>query len=154
MGLRPKRIDDSRAIVEVAKSLPEWFNREGIAQITAEVPQQVGAVVEVEGTVVAFVTWKTLDLDGAGEIAWIGVHPAHHRRGFGNRLLSAAEEGLRASGVSEVFVETLGEGVEYEPYDRTRAFYRSAGFRDFKTETTDNPGMPESLTLRKQLPPA
>lgn len=52
-----------------------------------------------------------------------------------------------------MLVETLGESVDYEPYDRTRAFYRAAGFRDFKSVMTDNPGMPESLTLKKRLSP-
>ncbi len=151
--LRSMRAEDVRSVVEVAASLPEWFNSDGIAQISDQVPTQSGAVVEVDGTVVGFVTWKTLDDEGAGEIAWIGVHPRHHRRGFGRRLLSAAEEDLGASGVREVFVVTLGEGVVYEPYERTRAFYRSAGFVDFTTEVTDNPGMPEALTLRKPLPP-
>ena len=85
--------------------------------------------------------------------SWIAVSADHHRRGIGARLLEFAEDDLSRSGVSEVQVETLGESVDYEPYERTRAFYRSAGFRDFKSVMTDNPGMPESLTLRKRLSP-
>ena len=55
--------------------------------------------------------------------------------------------------MTTVEVETLGESVDYEPYERTRAFYRAIGFRDFKRVMTDNPGMPESLTLQKRLSP-
>ena len=62
-----------------------------------------------------------------------------------------AEDRLRDQGAAEVFVDTLGDSVEYEPYERTRTFYRAMGFADFKRVMTDNPGMPESLTLRKSL---
>ena len=44
-----------------------------------------------------------------------------------------------------------GESVDYEPYDRTRSFYRSVGFSDLKSVMLDNPGMPEMLTLAKVL---
>jgi ribosomal protein S18 acetylase RimI-like enzyme len=144
--------DDFAAVFAVARALPEWFNDDGIAQITEDVHDQKGAVAELGGDVVGFVTWCTHD-DGVGEIAWIAVSADHHRRGIGGRLLELAEDDLRNSGVAEVVVETLGDSVDYEPYERTRAFYRAAGFRDFKRVMTDNPGMPESLTLQKPLSP-
>ena len=150
--LRPMTSDDFPAVFALARALPEWFNDDGIAQITEEVPHQKGAVAVVGGDVVGFITWCTDDA-GVGEIAWIAVSANHHRRGIGGRLLRFAEDDLRDSGVAEVLVETLGDSVDYEPYERTRAFYRAAGFRDFKRVMTDNPGMPESLTLQKPLPP-
>lgn len=90
---------------------------------------------------------------GVGEISWIAVSADHHLQGIGSRLLAFAEDCLRASGVTDVQVETLGDSVVYEPYERTRAFYRAAGFQDFKRVMTDNPGMAESLTLQKSLSP-
>ncbi len=69
------------------------------------------------------------------------------------RLLEFAEDHLRDAGVTQVRVETLGDSVEYEPYEWTRAFYRAMGFSEFKRVMTDNPGMPESLTLRKTILP-
>lgn len=50
-----------------------------------------------------------------------------------------------------MFVVTLGESVDYEPYERTRRFYRSAGFEDSDRVVTNNPGMPGELTLRKRI---
>ncbi len=76
-----------------------------------------------------------------------------HRCGIGARLLAYAENRLRDAGATIVQVETLGDSVDYEPYERTRAFYRAPGFRDFKRVMTDNPGMPESLTLQRSLSP-
>ncbi len=55
------------------------------------------------------------------------------------RLLEFAEDHLRDAGVTQVRVETLGDSVEYEPYEWTRAFYRAMGFSEFKLVMTDNP---------------
>jgi len=149
--LRPMTENDFDAAIAVARALPEWFNDLGIEQITEEIRHQEGAVAEVDCDVVGFVTWCSHE--GIGEIAWIAVSVDHHRQGIGSRLLALAEDSLRGSGLTDVQVETLGDSVVYEPYERTRAFYRATGFRDFKRVMTDNPGMPESLTLQKSLSP-
>ncbi|MDH5372474.1 MAG: GNAT family N-acetyltransferase [Acidimicrobiia bacterium] len=140
------------AVIALARALPQWFNEEGIQQIAADIERQPGAVAEAFDEVVGFVTW-TVGEHGSGEIGWIAVDSSHQRRGIGKRLLSLAEDWLRDSDVVELFVETLGDSVDYEPYERTRSFYRAVGFHDFRKVKTDNPGMPESLTLHKTLTP-
>lgn len=149
--LRPLTRADFDAAMAVALALPEWFNDVGLEQIAEALPSQAGAVAEEDGEIAGWVTWSSHD--GVGEIAWIAVSPDHHRRGIGARLLEFAEDRLRRDGFTEVQVETLGDSIDYEPYERTRAFYRATGFRDFKRVTTDNPGMPEVLTLQKTLAP-
>lgn len=151
--LRGMEAGDYAGAMSIARSLPEWFNDQGIEQMSHDLRIQHGAVAEANGRIVGFVTWCVHD--GIGEIAWIGVGPDLHRKGVGTSLLAFAEIALRDLGVVEVEVETLGDSVAYEPYERTRAFYRDSGFRDHERMVTDNPGMPESLTLRKCLvPPA
>jgi ribosomal protein S18 acetylase RimI-like enzyme len=147
--VRPMTEDDFEAAIAVARSLPEWFNAPGLQQMSIDLHNQVGAVAEMQGDVVGFVTF--LSRAGVGEIGWIAVAPGHHRSGIGRQLLESAEDRLRRSGATELQVETLGESVDYEPYERTRAFYRAAGFRFLRSEMTDNPGMPESLWLHKAL---
>ncbi|MFW2338440.1 MAG: GNAT family N-acetyltransferase [Acidimicrobiia bacterium] len=151
--LRSMTPDDFTAVIDLARSLPQWFNQEGIQQITVDIEHQPGAVAIVNGDVIGFITW-TFAGDGSGEIGWIAVDSGHHRGGLGRRLLLFAEDWLQGSGVIDLFVETLGDSIDYEPYERTRAFYRAVGFREFKRVKTDNPGMPESLTLRKTLTPS
>jgi hypothetical protein len=58
---------------------------------------------------------------------------------------------LRAAGIEELRVGTLGDSVAYEPYVGTRAFYRTLGFADFKHERLDNPECPEKLILSKRM---
>jgi ribosomal protein S18 acetylase RimI-like enzyme len=107
--LRPLTSDDFDAAMAIALSLPEWFNEIGIKEIMEALPQQAGAVAEVDGDVVGWVTWASEgDL---GEIAWIAVSPDQHRHGIGARLIKCAEDRLRHSGVTTVEVETLGESV-------------------------------------------
>jgi len=141
--------DDHEPAVDLARSLPEFFNDQGIAEMTDEIPRERGAVGEIGGELVGFVTWAIHD--GIGRIGWIAVSGDHHRLGIGRRLIEYAQADLRAAGISVLEVDTLGESVEYEPYDRTRAFYRAIGFEDLKSVMLDNPGMPEMLTLRKSI---
>jgi len=59
--------DDFDAAMAVALSLPAWFNETGIKEITEALPRQAGAVAEVNGDVVGWVTCRSRgDL---GEIA-------------------------------------------------------------------------------------
>ncbi|MCP3974708.1 MAG: GNAT family N-acetyltransferase [bacterium] len=117
--------EDHEAAVALGRALPEYFNDQGIAEMKVEIPQEDGTVAEVDAKLVGFVTWAIHE--GTG---WIAVSGAHHRRGIGRRL---------------------GESIDYEPYERTRTFYRSVGFRDLRSVTLDNPGMPEMLTLQKRI---
>jgi ribosomal protein S18 acetylase RimI-like enzyme len=64
----------------------------------------------------------------SAEIHWLGVDPDHHRRGIGRGLVEAVEHRLREEKVGHLFVMTLHPDVDYEPYQRTRAFYQGLGF--------------------------
>ena len=57
----------------------------------------------------------------------------------------------REMGIAEIATYTLGETVEYPPYDATRTFYRNSGFRIYKRSATDNPGCPEEIWISKKV---
>ncbi len=141
---------DRPAILAIAEDLPEWFDEHArqVAIPTDIVHQHVS--VALEGPlVVGFISLYVSD--GRLNIGWIGVLKSHHRKGIGHQLLRTAEERARAMGVAEIAVSTLGDAVEYAPYDQTRSFYRKNGFVAYQRSKTDNPGCPEELKLRKQL---
>ncbi len=89
--------------------------------------------------------------EGRVNIGWLGVHPDYHRRGIGGRLLQAAEDYCRDIGILELATYTLGDSVDYRPYELTRSFYFKYGFRVYQRSQTDNPSCPEEMKLKKLI---
>ena len=149
VAIRTMEPADVEGALGVARALPEWFNDDGLDQMAGDLPAHDGAVAVAGGGIAGFVSWA---VEGEiGEITWIGVLPGAHRTGIGTRLIEHALDRLRKDGVTQARVETLGGSVDYEPYERTRAFYRRCGFRFLSSRMTGNPGMPESLWLHQPL---
>ncbi len=137
-------------MLDLARRLPEWFTPGGLEHMALDFQFQHRRVaVALAGEVVGFLTFNVHE--GEGQICWLGVAPEHQRQGVGRALLTEIEHELRTAGVRAVTVETLGDAVDYDPYEKTRAFYRSMGYRDAKVLQLDNPECPELLTLRKEL---
>jgi len=54
-------------------------------------------------------------------------------------------------GLAEIATYTLGDGVDHEPYEATRRFYCSRGFRVYQRGKTDNPGCPEEIKIKESI---
>lgn len=81
--------------------------------------------VEIDGRVRAYACLgKAVLTAGSWYLYWICVHPSYQGRGIGRRLQEHVEEMIRRAGGERVVVETSGR-VDYQ---RTRSFYRQAGF--------------------------
>jgi tRNA pseudouridine38-40 synthase len=140
----------TRQIVEIARELGEWFTPQGLAELAVDAPLQGGFVAFAGAAPVGFILFNVTQ--GVGRITWLGVARAYHRHGVGRRLVDRLVAQLRACGVREVDVETLGPSVDYQPYARTRAFYAAMGFTELRrVAQPDNPGCPELLVLRRRL---
>ena len=66
----------------------------------------------------------------------IAVLPEHHGKGLGTGLVKAAEARARKRGARYLTVKTLSPSKPNDEYEKTRRFYRSAGFvplEEFKT---------------------
>jgi len=149
MDIRPTTPDDADAIMAIARFLPQWFTKTGLEHLATDLKFQAGLVaVEGEG-VIGFLTYFVYE--AIGNIGWMGVEPNSQRHGIGRELVARFEHLMKAAGVGQLQVWTLGDSVDYEPYARTRAFYRAMGFTDYKREKHDNPECPESLHLRKRM---
>ena len=147
--IRPYGEADYKEIIEIAKSLPEWFTKGGVGHIAVDIPFQRGFVSLFGGTVSGFISFFVYET--IAHIGWMGIRPEFHRQGTGRRLVEELTSYLKKSGVNEIRVNTLGDSVEYEPYKRTRAFYRGIGFKDFKVIKQDNPECEELLTMSKKI---
>jgi ribosomal protein S18 acetylase RimI-like enzyme len=147
-----QRSADLERILEIATALPAWFTRSGIRSMQADLRYQCGFVAE-DGNkeVVGFISFFVNQ--GKAEIGWIGIRPDLHRQGVGRSLLHRLLRELESTQVSELYVHTLGDTVDYEPYQRTRKFYRQIGFQDFKRiANPENPECEEELILLLKLP--
>ena len=147
---RPIQEQDHRDILAVAEALPEWFDSDARGRaIPADLRHQPGFVALSKGRIVGFIT--LFFAEGRLNIGWIGVRPDHQKKGIGSRLLACAEEFGRRHGVTEIATWTLGDGVDYKPYEATRRFYFSRGFTVYQRSTTDNPGCPQEIKIKKPI---
>lgn len=148
--IRQLRNCDHPAIASIVNGLPEWFD--AVARehsIPADIQHQQGFVAITDGEVVGFVT--TYVADGRLNIGWLDVRRDLHRRGIGSLLLARVEKLAAELGIAEVATYTLGEGVDYPPYEATRQFYFKHGFEVYQRNQTDNPSCPEEIRLRKGI---
>lgn len=149
---RPIQARDHPGILAVAEALPQWFDADARRRaIPTDLQHQDGFVALLGGRAVGFITLFVAE--GHLNIGWLGVRPEYQVKGIGTQLLRCAEDMARAMGLTEIATRTLGDGSEYEPYEATRRFYFSRGFRIYRRSRTDNPGCPEEIKIKKVLAP-
>lgn len=141
---------DYVGIDQVVAGLPEWFDeRARTASIPIDIRHQRGFVAIHQEEVAGFITLYVAD--GRLNIGWLGVKSTLHRQGIGRLLLAKAVEVAQEMGIDELATYTLGDGVEYEPYERTRQFYFANGFQIYQRNQTDNDGCPEEIKIAKHV---
>lgn len=138
------------AVIEIAESLPEWFTSTGLELMKEDFFFQSPLGLFDENVLIGFLTF--IVNQGSATITWMGVSPNFHKKGLGRSLIFQLEAVLQNRGVIEIFVSTLGDSVDYEPYNRTKVFYRRCAFADHRIlKHPDNPGYAEELVLRKRI---
>ena len=119
--------------MEIARGLRTHFNDIAMEQMPVDLREHDLYVAEDgDGEVAGFLTVLRRNPD-VGDVSWMGVRNDLHRQGIGSVLMERAAEDLAADGASILMVHTLADTVEYEPYEATRAFYRSVGFKHLET---------------------
>ncbi len=157
MGAKPKLTkiqplegEHYSGILTIVENLPEWFDESARSRsIPTDIRHQEGFVAVSGQRVVGFVTLYVAE--GRLNIGWLGVDKEFQRQGLGSRLIEAAEMKAQDLGIDELATYTLGDNVEYQPYDVTRSFYWKCGFSVYKRSRTDNPGCPEEIWISRQV---
>lgn len=148
--IQPLEEEHYSGILAIAEGLPEWFDETARSKsIPTDIRHQAGFVAVSEQRVVGFVTLYVAE--GRLHIGWLGVDKAFQRQGIGSRLIAAAEMRARDIGIDELATYTLGDSVEYQPYEETRCFYWKCGFSVYKRAQTDNLGCPEEIWISKAI---
>ncbi len=141
---------DHHQIMEIVEGLPEWFDEDARSRaIPRDLQNQDGFVALYEVQIVGFIT--LFFAEGRLNIGWLGARRDYHGRGVGSALLRHAEGFGRRHGIEEIATYTLGDAVDYEPYEATRRFYFRQGFEVYQRNTTDNPGCPEEIRIKKRI---
>ena len=142
--------DDHTGVILVVESLPEWFDETARSHsIPIDIQHQHGFVAVQDGEVAGFVTLYVAE--GRLQIGWLGVAKDSRGKGIGQALLRRVEERALELGLAEVATYTLGDSVDYPPYELTRKFYFHNGFEVYQRNQTDNPGCPEEIRIKKRL---
>jgi ribosomal protein S18 acetylase RimI-like enzyme len=149
--IRPFAPADRPACAALLARLPEWFGiPESNARYLAELGTLPSFVAASDGAIAGFASLRR-HFPESGEIEVLAVEPALHRRGVGGQLVARLERELAAAGGRVLHVKTLGPSEPYEPYARTRAFYRARGFLPvFESDALWGPENP-TLVLVKVL---
>jgi ribosomal protein S18 acetylase RimI-like enzyme len=123
---------DAEACDAVLRSLPYHFGDPGGQEECARAVRACDGLVALrDGEIVGFLTIEP-HFETTSEITWMAVHAGHRGQRIGHRMIERLVSDLRAAGQRFLFVATLSDlrpepGVK-DGYNRTRAFYRSAGF--------------------------
>ena len=129
---------------EILERLPEWFGNQEARKDYIEKVKGLTyfAAMKEKNVCLGFLAVK-IHYQHTGEIFLCGVLPEYQNKGIGKELYRLAENHFRKRGCRYVIVKTLSDHVHFEPYERTRAFYRRIGFEPLITLTEmwdeDNP---------------
>jgi ribosomal protein S18 acetylase RimI-like enzyme len=121
---------------EVLEKLPEWFgNKQALDDYVTKVAElPYWAALNNDNNCIGFFAIKT-HYEHTGDIYVCGVLPEYHHNGIGKALYNKVEAYLIQNGCKYVIVKTLSDAVGYEPYARTREFYKCVGFEPLVTLT-------------------
>ena len=129
------------------RMIDEWWTPE---VFTRSMQTNAPLVAEVDGEVVALATVGRLSrsyrdfpsVTGDREVMWkLYVHPDHHRRGIGGRLLAEVESRVEGD---ELWLEVV------EGNDQAFGFYLSKGFVEIERVTDHE--WPDDVWMMKELP--
>jgi len=129
---------DEKTIItlKIMHSLPAWFSPPEDIEKKAIIHREYPFIAAYNGDdPIGFIALKIHNKYTA-DIYNIGVLEQYHRQGVGRRLLAAAESYCIDNGYQVLTVKTLDSSAEYEPYERTRAFYQKMGFIPLEVFTT------------------
>ncbi len=112
----------------ILRALPEWFGVEkSIVDYVEKVRDMTLYVAFENANPIGFIALK-IHNEFTAEISVMGIMNNFHRQGIGSSLIRHVERFCAANGLKYLTVKTLDASAVYEPYERTRKFYKNLGF--------------------------
>ena len=126
-GIRSMEPVDRPVVVEIARSLTQFFPEDVVELISDSLNKKPVLVGVLGEDVIGFLVYTPRDSQTA-EIIWMGVKEDYHGLGLGSLLLDTLEERLEEEGIRKLVASTLSYTVKYKPFEKVRTFYYNRGF--------------------------
>ena len=149
MKIRKANKKDYLEAINIAKSLPQWFDKMGIKNMKTDFDLNNLIVAVEKNKVVGFLCYTTYC--GKMLLMWMGVKDKFQRLGIGQKLLHWLEEESKKYGMISIEVKTLPDEDDYEPYKRTRSFYYKNGFNKILYKKATIKGWDDQIVMEKRL---
>jgi GNAT superfamily N-acetyltransferase len=126
MNIEIKKTTEFEKALEIAKTLPEFFNEQGLEEIEKQLPGQAVYGAYDGEKLIGCVSYKKINAKTI-DIAWLFILQEYQGQGIGTELV---EKTLLLEGENFLVcqVNTLAETIEDEGYAKTRKFYEKLGF--------------------------
>jgi ribosomal protein S18 acetylase RimI-like enzyme len=125
--IRPMEPIHKPAIVEIARSLTQFFPEDVVELISGSLNKKPVLVGLLGEEVIGFLVYTPRDSQTA-EIIWMGVKEEYHGLGLGSLMLDTLEKTLAEQGIRKLVASTLSYTVKYKPFEKVRTFYYNRGF--------------------------
>lgn len=114
--------------LQVMHRLRKWFNPASDIDAKSRLHREMDFLAAYDGDrPIGFLALKQHN-QYTFEIFNMGVLEEFHGLGLGSTLIEVACAYCHGEGARFITIKTLADSAEYEPYERTRAFYRRRGF--------------------------
>lgn len=120
--------EKTRITREIMHALPLYFSPPEDIEKKALIHREYPFFAAFEGErAIGFITLK-IHNEYTADVYNLGVLEQYHRQKIGHALINICVDYCKGHGFIYLTVKTLDSSAEYEPYDKTRAFYKSEEF--------------------------
>lgn len=142
--------EDLNRLVEIVRSLPEYFLPEHLDDIEADIRRDENLVAEIDNKMMGFINYRVAS-PGLVEIQWMAISPEAQSKGIGSSLMTEFIAQIQNQGIKVIELSTIASSDNFEPYKRTRKFYEKFGFKEIRIDKDYyGPGDDRGI-MRKEL---
>jgi len=135
--------------IEIAKTLKEWFTKEGVKNMKADFELNNLLVAVEKNRVLGFLCYSSHE--GLIKGLWMGVRKEEQGKGVGTTLFKWLIKQSKKKGFRGIELKTLTDKDNYPPYVKTRDFYYKLGFKKVGYEKARVKGWDDQIIMEKKL---
>lgn len=130
--IRKGNIKDSNEAINISRKLTDFFDSAAFEKMKKDFLVDDLYIAEKGKKIIGYCSIR-YKKEFVAEITWLGILPNEHKMGYGRKLLEFIEKELKSNGIKILEVKTLDESANYEPYEKTRRFYKKCNFLHIET---------------------